>query len=101
MSYYQRRLPHWHPDSAAIFLTWRLFGSLPAGQRNNSSELQAGRAFVLMDRDLDRAEVGPRWLSDDRIAWEIIGAFHFGQHQLGFYELYSFVIMPNHVHLLL
>ena len=54
-----------------------------------------------MDRGLDRAEFGPRWLSDDRIAREIIDAFHFGQHQLGFYELYSFVIMPNHVHLLL
>jgi putative transposase len=53
-----------------------------------------------MDRRLDRAEFGPRWLSDDRIAREIIDAFHFGQHQLGFFELYSFVIMPNHVHLL-
>jgi putative transposase len=54
-----------------------------------------------MDRRLDRAEFGPRWLSDDRIAREIIDAFHSGQHQLGFYELYAFVIMANHVHLLL
>ena len=73
---------------------------MPAGPRN-SSDVKAGRAFVLMDRSLDRAEFGPRWLSDDRIAREIIGAFHFGQHQLGFFELYAFVIMPNHVHLLL
>ena len=99
MSYYQRRLPHWHPEGTAIFLTWRLFGSLPAGARNNS-DVKAGQAFVLMDRGLDRAEFGPRWLSDDRIAREIIDAFHFGQYQLGFFELDSFVIMPNHVHLL-
>jgi REP element-mobilizing transposase RayT len=99
MSYYHRRLPHWQPDGAAIFLTWRLFGSLPADPRNNS-DVKAGQAFVLTDRSLDRAEFGPRWLSDDRIAREIIEAFHFGQYQLGFYELYSFAIMPNHVHLL-
>jgi len=53
-----------------------------------------------MDRRLDRAEFGPQWLRDERVAPEIIDAFHFAQHQLRFYELYSFVIMPNHVHLL-
>jgi len=54
-----------------------------------------------MDRSLDRAKFGPRWLSDDRVAREIVGAFHFGQHEQRFYELYAFVIMPNHVHLLI
>jgi REP element-mobilizing transposase RayT len=49
-----------------------------------------------MDRSLDQAEFGPQWLRDERVAQE-----HFGQHQLGFYELYAFVIMPNHVHSLL
>lgn len=29
MAYYVRRLPHWHPANAALFVTWRLFGSLP------------------------------------------------------------------------
>jgi len=27
--FYRRRLPHWQPPGATIFLTWRLFGSLP------------------------------------------------------------------------
>src|ERR1022692_4643065 len=29
MSYYERNLPHWQPEGAALFLTWRLHGSLP------------------------------------------------------------------------
>lgn len=27
--FYRRRLPHWQPDGATIFFTWRLHGSLP------------------------------------------------------------------------
>src|SRR5260370_14251798 len=30
MSFYRRNLPHWHPDGKSIFITWRLYGSLPA-----------------------------------------------------------------------
>jgi hypothetical protein len=29
MSYYRRYLPHYHPPEAILFLTWRLFGSVP------------------------------------------------------------------------
>jgi hypothetical protein len=29
LSYYQRHLPHWQPEDAALFATWRLLGSLP------------------------------------------------------------------------
>jgi hypothetical protein len=29
MSEYRRRLPHFHRDDAYLFLTWRLWGSLP------------------------------------------------------------------------
>ncbi len=30
MLFYRRNLPHWHPEGAVLFLTWRLCGSLPA-----------------------------------------------------------------------
>jgi len=39
---YRRRLPHFHPDDAYIFLTWRLWGSLP---RTTSA---AAYAWVVM-----------------------------------------------------
>src|SRR5258708_25840578 len=29
MTFYRRRLPHWCPEGAVVFLTWRLFGTLP------------------------------------------------------------------------
>ena len=37
MSYYERRLPHWHPEDAWLFITWRLAGSLPATQGSRSA----------------------------------------------------------------
>jgi putative transposase len=99
MSYYQRSLPHWHPDGAPIFLTWRLFGSTPCCACQ-SHALGPGHAFVHMDRQLDRSDFGPVWLKDDRVATCVVGAFHFGD-ELKLYELRSYVIMPNHVHLLI
>ena len=100
MAYYERSLPHWHPDGACIFLTWRLFGSLPASFRL-SEPGSAGHAFRATDRELDRAALGPRWLSDPRVAEAVVQALHFGAQQLGLYELNAYVVMPNHVHVLL
>ena len=28
LTYYERNLPHWQPEGAALFVTWRLHGSL-------------------------------------------------------------------------
>jgi hypothetical protein len=61
MTCYQRTLPHWHPDGAPIFLTWRLFGSLPF-RAHQSPALGRGHAFVRLDRQLDRSDFGPMWL---------------------------------------
>ncbi len=100
MSYYHRVLPHWDPDGAFLFVTWRLFGSLPRTANGNSA-VSPGRAFVLMDRQLDRAGFGPVWLRDTRIARSIVEALRFAQDELRLCELRSYVVMPNHVHVLL
>ena len=100
MSYYQRTLPHWHPEGASLFVTWRLFGSLPQSVSSHTTGLP-GRAFVLMDRELDRASIGPVWLRDARIARSIAEALRFVQEQLKLCEVRSYVVMPNHVHVLL
>ena len=98
--YYERCLPHWQPDGAALFVTWRLHGSLPQCFHSFQSQ-PGGRAFVAMDRELDRASDGPCWLKDDRIAQCVIDTFRYGEKQLGLYELRSWVLMSNHVHILL
>src|SRR5438094_685915 len=54
MQHYQRRLPHWDTIDQPLFVTFRLHGSLPA-HRVFPSETQSGKAFVIMDRLLDRA----------------------------------------------
>jgi hypothetical protein len=30
VAYYERQLPHWQPEEAWLFVSWRLAGSLPA-----------------------------------------------------------------------
>ena len=62
MSYYYRNLPHWHPEGAAIFLTWRLHGSYDK-YRNGLEHGDLGRAFIEVDKVLDSAAFGPTWLA--------------------------------------
>ena len=44
VSFYRRRLPHWCPEGAPVFLTWRLFGTLPqqAVEVDRAGGLKAG-----------------------------------------------------------
>jgi putative transposase len=99
MTYYVRNLPHWQPAGKDIFITWRLYGSLPAHFRTPKREDSAGKRFRTYDRVLDLACVGPLWLSDPRIAERVIAALRKGQMQEMFL-LHSYVVMANHVHVL-
>jgi REP element-mobilizing transposase RayT len=53
-----------------------------------------------MDRVLDMATSGPRFVERDDIAGLVAKALEKGDHQFQRYHLHSFVIMPNHVRLL-
>jgi putative transposase len=84
MAEYRRKLPHFHPDDAWLFLTWRLWGSLPAA--NDSTVYRsAGYAFAARDGVLDRRASGPRWLQDPRIADLVAEAILIGDHDRHFY----------------
>ena len=98
MHEHRRHLPHYYPDDAHIFLTFRLYGSLP----NLKPELYPtpGHAFLAADRALHANRSGPRWLSDTRIAQMLAAKLENG-HGNGRYEISAWVIMPNHVHVLL
>ncbi len=54
-----------------------------------------------MDRELDGAVTGPRWLEDERVARCVADAVRYGSLQLGLYELRAWVLMVNHVHILI
>ncbi len=84
-----------------VFLTWRrLAGSLPGGLRRMSG-LTGGKAFIAMDREVDKAAVGAVWLKDPRVAAMVRDALVCGECQHHYYVLQAWVIMPNHVHVLL
>jgi putative DNA methylase len=53
-----------------------------------------------MDAELDRGATGPLWLRDPEIAGYAEGAILRGE-ELGHYRLDSYVVIPNHVHVLL
>jgi putative transposase len=100
MRHYERRLPHWDVVGHPLFVTFRLHGSLPANRVFPPEEVTAGKAFVAMDRLLDRAATGPRFLQRPEIAALVVAALRDGERRFCRYELHSFVVMPNHVHFL-
>ena len=119
-TFYRRTLPHWQPPGASIFVTWRLHGSLP---HEVIERLRAERAllaheprradeplhdrqirhdkllFKVTDEYLDRAAYGPLWLKDERIAALMVDTLFFFNGNR--YDLLSFAVMANHVHVLL
>jgi REP element-mobilizing transposase RayT len=110
MSFHSRNLPHWIPENASIFLTWRLYGSLnfdrstqarvpvPQGKKENES---AGQRFRRMDMRLDRMRGGVRWLENPSVAAKVEQVLLRGEECLRQYRLHAYVLMPNHVHILI
>lgn len=116
-SFYRRNLPHIQPLNTALFLTFRLTGSLPKevlgrmldeklilekALKNDPSASQsrfrqlARRHFAMLESWLDKASIGPTWLTDERIAGIVAEALH---HRDGKrFRLDAYSIMPNHVH---
>jgi REP element-mobilizing transposase RayT len=54
-----------------------------------------------MDRLLDQARCGPFYLVQPPIAEMVVDAIFHNSEVLGHYEIHAFVVMPNHVHLLI
>jgi len=96
----RRRLPHIYPPNRWLFVTWHLHGSLPQGLYPRPDNASAGQAFVWVDRQLDAGRCGPLFLRRPEIAQIVHDSIQRGV-QLGHYQLGAFVIMANHVHVLL
>src|SRR5271168_2852880 len=96
---YRRNLPHWYPEGAAVFVTWRRFGALPP--RRSLEGLKDGRAFVALDRTMDRAQFGPTWLRHPAVADVVSKVIEAAEADRNFCRLHSFVVVPNRVHVLI
>jgi REP element-mobilizing transposase RayT len=117
--FYRRHLPHYQSPGATLFVTFRLYGSLPTNiietlqaesQRNErllnalSPEERRHRAhdeqmrmFGRWEAALDAAKESPRWLADERVARMVVESIRWRDGKV--YELLAFCIMPNHVHM--
>ncbi|MCA2000322.1 MAG: transposase [Chloroflexi bacterium] len=121
-TFFRRNLPHYHLPNAAYFITFRLAGSLPfeaaqrlreeyeAEERRLKRELSGKalyearyqaqkRYFARVDKVLDQALYGRRWLAQPecaKIVMEMLHSFHDQE-----YHLHAFCLMSNHVHLLI
>ncbi len=102
MTYYERNLPHWHPEGRDIFLTWRLWGSLPQVFLQEMEKLKGDPAkqFLAVDQMLDAGSTGPHWLNDPMIADHVVATLRRGA-ELRHYHLRAYVVMSNHVHVLI
>jgi putative transposase len=100
VAFHRRRLPHWQPSDKPLFLTWHLHGSLPRHRFPPPASPSAGQAFVWMDRYLDQARSGPTWLIREEIAHVVVDAIQYAGSILGYCDLHAYVVMANHVHLL-
>ena len=55
---------------------------------------------MAVSRLLDRGIIGPLYLRRPEIADLVVAAFHDGELKFHRYQLHAYVVMPNHVHLL-
>jgi putative transposase len=93
---YRRNLPHWLPRHRSVFVTWRLKGTLP----RSSTPVVDGVTFRNADRELDKAATGPAWPYDSRIAEAVCRRIEAATER-GLCDLHAYVVMPNHVHMLI
>jgi REP element-mobilizing transposase RayT len=98
MAFTRRHLPHWIPEETAVFVTWRLAGSLPPQAGVLAAEHSGRNPFLQQDERLDGARSGPAWLQDPRVAGVVVKALLYGEAVRRFYQLHAWVVMPNHVH---
>jgi REP element-mobilizing transposase RayT len=83
----------------SYFVTWRLEGSLPVAAVADIWTTR-GAAFAAGERLLDAAPSGPRWLAQPEVANVVVRVLQEGAAE-GRYDLELWVLMPNHVHVLL
>ena len=101
-TFYRRDLPHFHPNDAPYFITFRLADSLPRAvieeRKRNATKHPDGMSFSEMDGYLDAGH-GPLWLGEPEIADIVKEALHYRDGKE--YLLHAYTIMPNHVHMVL
>src|SRR6266568_4099832 len=97
--FWRRRLPHWVPEDSIVFVTFRLAGTLPQpAPELLTSDPDPGRIFLLQDRQPGSPRFGTTLVGRSRIADIFAEALLHGETARHEYDLFAWVVMPNHVH---
>ena len=118
--FYRRNLPHIQPKDAIFFITYRLKFKLPndikqkikekhillqevintsSKKKRIENEIELFKMqFELFDDFLGQFQNGPKWLKNDDLAEIIVDSLLYLNNYM--FKLFSFCIMPNHVHIL-
>src|ERR1035438_2643100 len=94
------RLSYLYDAEPPAFLTWRLHDSLPSHRSFPADARNSAQSFAATDRLLHEACVGPSYFRQPAVADMIVEAIQFNANTFRHYRLHAFVVMPNHVHLL-
>ena len=109
--FYRRNLPHIQPPGGTFFVTFNLVGSYPTkvlqdrakaersvlDKQREPRELEQSRTRSRKSEiTLHKAQSGPMWLKDERIATAVTESLHYRDGKV--YRLDAYCIMPNHVH---
>jgi REP element-mobilizing transposase RayT len=113
--FYRRHLPHWQPEGARFFVTFRLKDSIPKvklWQLKQKYDMLMENVedattiyhlhkqyFAEYDQLLDTVISGPTYLAAPKVAELVTQELHHFDTQL--YDLIAYCIMSNHVHLLI
>ena len=121
--FYRRKLPHWQPEGAMYFITFRLANSLPAQviwdlEEQRERERQATRLrfsgaqlqdfFYKLDKKyfghfeswLDRCvEESPRWLAEEKVVQIVADELHALDGER--YHLIAYCLISNHGHVVI
>lgn len=115
---YTRHLPHIQPPGGIIFVTFRLSNSLPKKvieqlkfdyiiilklsennkKQNREKEIKIKKLIDRYDQHLHKTQTGPFYLRKKEIAELVSDSIKYNDGKQ--YDLISFCVMPNHVHML-
>jgi REP element-mobilizing transposase RayT len=101
MPYFRLRPPGPSAAGQPVFLTWILHDSVPDERLIAPAAAPSWEAFASADRFLDEARTGPLYLRQREVAAMVVEIARAYGSALRQYDLHSFVVMPNHIHLLL
>jgi REP element-mobilizing transposase RayT len=121
--FYRRRLPHIQPEEGDFSITYRLYGSLPKSIIKKLSEEYEIKKFEVLEKYrekfevkkahntlreeyfqkveyyLDQATNGPTWLREKEVAAMVMDSLKYIEENFKYWTIWSYCIMPNHVHL--